>query len=351
MTQIKQLEDCLEEDIMFEKIKNHFIKTGHDIPEKQVDVSRRNFLKSSAVLGVGLAVGGLGFSGNAHAGNKSTILLNRIDKFGPGSNTRDKVLTRFYKMAHYNRETGFAFDYLLNPKKNYTFVEGTRAQVINPNTPYIEPFYHFVANSLKSYHGVGDQCDFKELTKRNPALDYFDYSINGFRLNWIEPKISGKLEKQVEENGLKSICVAAFGKQKGEQAAKGMLNSDINGKKLYARKIIESFSSMKGYDKNSTDPQNPFNQALVANWAAYILNNHFQNLLLTNNPRGFAYYSPKSKYFREVEFYSDELVKPLEKFAYRVQPVDEEYYHLMRTFYLEKDRKGELHLISSGGPR
>ena len=167
----------------------------------------------------------------------------------------------------------------------------------------------------------------------------------GFYCNWINSGVNHPLKKQVEENGLKAICVAAFGKQKGEQAAKGMLDSSINGKKIYAQKIIEEFSRKNGYNSNSKDPQNVFNQALVANWSAYILNNHFQNMFKKHNLGRNPDYDSSSKYFEEVYFYENYLVKPLEQFAYRVQPNQGEHYHIMRTFYLGKSTLGKINLM------
>jgi hypothetical protein len=55
-----------------------------------------------------------------------------------------------------------------------------------------------------------------------------------------------------------------------------MLNSDWDGKKNYAQKIVEAFSRMEGYDQNSKNPQNPVNQLLVAKWSAYVITNHFE---------------------------------------------------------------------------
>lgn len=133
-----------------------------------------------------------------------------------------------------------------------------------------------------------------------------------------------------EEFALAAICVAAFGTDKGEQTAKGMLDSSVEGKKIYAKKIIESFSHMKNYDKNSKDPQNPFNQALVANWAAYVITNHFENLVVTNG----NFFRPGQKYYNEIQFYRNYLEKPLEQFAYRIRPDlgKGERYHNMNVY-------------------
>ena len=93
---------------------------------------------------------------------------------------------------------------------------------------------------------------------------------------------------------------------------------------------------MKGYDKNSIDPQNPFNQALVANWAAYVITNHFEESLLRDNE--LYDFEPGQKHYEAVDFYTNYLVKPLEQFAYRIKP---KYDESTIDHVVPKSRGGE----------
>ena len=245
---------------------------------------RRSFLISSAALGAGLAVGGLGFTPKAEASYTSFL-----EHPGPGvTNCRYKEFAGLYQFGGTTRFTRELLTGLLEVRHNNTVILKMKEYKLPPEVRFIEPLYYFAGRTLAEYHSAYFWKE--DLEKQNLSMRYFDCCMNAFTDRWIKD-YKGNYKRREEEFALKSICVAAFGKDKGEQAAKGMLDSDVNGKKIYAKKIIESFSRMKRYDKNSKDPQNPFNQALVANWAAYVITNHFENLVVT----GTKTFSPGQK--------------------------------------------------------
>jgi hypothetical protein len=334
MTQIRQLENCLGNEKMFKQIKNFLQSSGHEIPEKDIDNSRRSFMKGSAGLAASLAVGGLGFSSKAEARN-----IQFLENPGPGvTNSRYQQFAGVYQFGGTTRISGTLLYGFTNKDKNHTIILNMTEYKLPPEMPFIEPLYYFAANTLRGEYGKsGNHYDKDELIKKNHSMYFFNSAITGFYCNWIG-NVGHELGRNFEKNSLKAICVAAFGTDKGEQAAKGMLDSDVNGKKIYAKKIIESFSRMKNYDKNSKDPQNPFNQALVANWAAYVITNHFENLVI----KGGNYFRPSDKYYDEIQFYRNYLEKPLEQFAYRIRPnwgEKRERYHNMNIYDINDKTK------------
>jgi hypothetical protein len=332
MTQIRPLESVLENGQMFKQIKNFLQTSGHEIPEKNIDNSRRSFMKGSAGL-VGITLlGGLGFSSKAEASN-----IQFLEVPGPGvTNCRYKQFAGVYQFGGTTRFSIQLLGAFLSPSHNNSIILNMREYKLPHEVMYLEPLYYFASNTLENQFDkqtAGNHCP-DDLTSKNLAMDYFDSSLVGFFEHWIDTSWNKKhssYHNRGEEFALAAICIAAFGKDKGEQAARGMLDSDVEGKKIYAKKIIDSFSRKKGYDKNSKDPQNPFNQALVANWAAYVITNHFENLVIKNG----NFFRPSDKYYDEIQFYRNYLEKPLEQFAYRIRPSwgeKREKYHNMSTY-------------------
>jgi hypothetical protein len=345
MTIIRPLESVLEDKEMFKQIKNFLQSSGYEIPEQNIDDSRRNFMKSSAGLAAGLAVGGLGFSSKAEAAS----FLSFLKIPGPGSkNSRYQDFAYVYNLGGTDAYSRTLLSGLLNPSEKNSVIYQGREYKLPPEMPFIEPLYYFAAQTLKKQYSRESDHWQSDLPKKNLALDHFDCCIRGFSSIWITKKLD-RFRGKEEEFALKSICVAAFGTEKGEQAAKGMLDSSVEGKKIYAKNIIESFDRMNGYKKNSKDPQNPFNQALVANWAAYVITNHFENLQINQG----GLFTPDSKYYGEIRFYQDNLEKPLENLftskkvkGYRIRPnfdTNEEYHH-MNKFKIQKDYNGRITL-------
>jgi hypothetical protein len=339
MTIIRPLESVLGDKEMLNQIKNSLKSSGHEIPEKDIDNSRRSFMKGSAGLAAGLAVGGLGFSSKAEARN-----IQFLENPGPGvTNSRYQQFAGVYQFGCTTRFTTQLLNGFLHIRKGNKIILGGKEYKLPSEVPYIEPLYAFAGHTLKNQYDrqtVGTHYP-DDLESKNLAMHYFDSSLVGFFEHWIDTswnKQNTIWHDKGEEFALAAICVAAFGKDKGEQAAKGMLDSSVEGKKIYAKKIIESFSRMKNYDKNSKDPQNPFNQALVANWAAYVITNHFENLQIKQG----GYFTPDAKYYDEVRFYQEHLEKPLEQFAYKIRPDfdSQEEYHNMNRFKVGTDSNG-----------
>jgi hypothetical protein len=332
MTEIRPLESVLEDKEMINQIKNFLKISGHEISEQNIDDSRRSFMKGSAGLAAGLAVGGLGFSSKAEASN-----IQSLKTPGPGSkNSRYQEFAEVYQSGGTNRFTMGLLHGFLDVRNNNSIILNMTEYKLPDEVPYIEPLYSFASHTLRNkYQGQISLDTYpKDLASKNLAMDYFDASMVGFYEDWVDSSWNKKTtiwHGRQEEFALAAICVAAFGKDKGEQAAKGMLDSTVEGKKLYAKAIISEFHSKTDYNKNSKNPQNPFNQALVANWAAYVITNHFENLVI----KGGNYFRPSDKYYDEIQFYRNYLEKPLEQFAYRIRPnwgEKREKYHNMNTY-------------------
>jgi hypothetical protein len=346
MTIIRPLESVLEDKEMFKQIKNFLKSSGHEIPEQNIDDSRRSFMKGSAGFAGITLLGGLGFSSKTEA--TSNLFLLKTP--GPGvSNSRYQQFAFVYQYGGTDAYSRTLLSGLLNPSEKNSVIYHGREYKLPPEMPFIEPLYYFAAHTLVEQYAREADYWQPEVSIQNLAMDHFDSCISGYTSTWISKKSSKRFRGKEEEFALKSICVAAFGKDKGEQAAKGMLDSEVNGKKIYAKKIIESFSRMN-YDENSKDPQNPFNQVLVANWAAYVITNHFENLQGTQTNS----FNQNSKYFDEINFYKDNLETPLENLftsnkvkGYRIRPnfdSDEEYHH-MNKFKIGKDYHGKIVIL------
>lgn len=323
------------------------IKQVLGVSEK-FDKGCKNITKT---LGIGaaaaiIATSGLaGLPSNVSAASSieftHTTTLNRLSAVASGiTNCKDKRLSMDYRSAPTNRNGSRSLGDLFNPKTKYSYIDSYSSRVsLNSETPFIEPLFYFTFYTLNDYIALDNApVDWKELEKINPALNYFDSCIFGYTSIQINPDKKAALEYPVVESGLKSICVAAFGKEKGEDIADAMLHSNIEGKRVYAGKIIEAFSRKDVSDKASTDPLSGYNQAVVANWAAYILTNHFQMKFFQEHGWEDNTYHQDSTFFEEVEFYQNELMKPLEQFAYRVNPEGHESYYLMNTFAVNEER-------------
>ena len=314
------------------KTEEYFTNTEPSISTHEFDKNKRKFLGLLGGLGVSSVVGStIGFSPNAEALNMLHVLKNP----GPGvMNCMDRQFAGVYRMGG---TTIFSHDLLgafMSPQNNHQIVLGTTLYKLDKNTPLIEPLYYFAAGTLmKQYDRMSVGPPYiMELPKINLALSYFDCLMESFGSSQglLPNNIRTQYPNQEEELALKSICVAALGKNKGEQTAKEMLKANFNGKEVYAREIVESFSRMNGYDRKSKNPQNPFNQALVANWASYVITNHFENKFYEDN-NGLEIISGK-KHYEAIKFYHECLEKPLEQFAYRIRPdaSKKESYHHMR---------------------
>ena len=78
--------------------------------------------------------------------------------------------------------------------------------------------------------------------------------------------------RHIEEKFIHSIAYAAYDdKATAERKAWEYLEAEIDGKTRVVMEMKGRFQAMGNGDRNSTDPRDPYNRKLVANWASYLL--------------------------------------------------------------------------------
>ena len=154
---------------------------------------------------------------------------------------------------------------------------GIESQQVKPHTAYLEPAAYL---TKEKFCNPGETIDLKpvDLKERNPALDYFADGIQAYFDVWLHGDKPDR-ENEIKELFVRSVFSGAYESlPRAMSKADRFLSGDFDTQTALAKEVSGIVSSYTGADKNSVDPDNTYNRALVIGWSGFVLASHEQRL-------------------------------------------------------------------------
>lgn len=118
----------------------------------------------------------------------------------------------------------------------------------------------------------------RDLGKLNPAMEEFRTGLYAWFQYWAYNEKYSNFLDRTETHLANAMFMPAYpDSATGRIKAKEFIDEkDLQKKTALAQELTKRYMSMKGYDKTSLDPNNAYNRHLLAQWAAFWLDSHYQ---------------------------------------------------------------------------
>ena len=283
------LETKLDTDMGWFFGKNKRIK---EHTTEHFDPSRRDFLiKSGQVVGgvaaATVAPSLLGLEKEAQAWKKKKNSFGNFEILPSGIQiSKDDWLKLLYGEVegHWtvsSHDASFGKMFIRNYRKG---------SQIHEETPYLDPAYYLLREKALHHDKIRERYlgrnipDSEELLLNNPALSFFSTAIEFYFKGWIsrENYVRWRRERnkdEAEKFFIYSLYSASNpytsqGIKKSVEEGDAFLAAINSGKVSLAQELMKRFDRMGKGNKQSNDPNNPYNRQLVASWSAFMVTTH-----------------------------------------------------------------------------